>query len=298
MPRYKLTVAYDGTNFHGWQKQQQGGAADDEPASTEPPTQKQQTNPAMARDGDCETDELPNGDAQPLRTAQGVLERAVRFVVREPVDVTGASRTDAGVHARAQVAAFTAQALIPVKKLPRAISSRLPDDIQVTKAEIVADDFDPTRGAIAKGYRYRIVHGCARERSPLFDRHFVMHTAHRLDPERMNEAARRLLGEHDFTSFTRLNHGRESTVRTIYECKVTATRRRRCELEIAGNGFLYNMVRIIAGTLLEVGRGTIEPEMIPRILDAKDRRSAGPTLPPSGLCLMWVRYADSSDGAA
>ena len=255
MPRYKLTVAYDGANFHGWQKQMQSCIADDVLA--------------MEQDSlttcDCppEPPEARCVEAEPLRTAQGILEQAVRMIVREPVNVVGASRTDAGVHARAQVAAFTSQVVIPVKKLARAISSRLPDDIQVTKAEMVADDFDPIRGAIAKGYRYRIVHGCARGRFPLFDRHFVMHTAHNLDPERMNDGARRLLGEHDFTSFTRLNHGRESTVRTIYECKVTAKGKRRCELEIAGSGFLHNMVRIIAGTLVEVGRGTLEPEMIP-----------------------------------
>jgi tRNA pseudouridine38-40 synthase len=108
----------------------------------------------------------------------------------------------------------------------------------------------------------------------------------------MNEAARRLLGEHDFASFTRVNHNRESTVRTIHDCLVTAGRGRRLRIDVAGNGFLYNMVRIIAGTLLEIGRGRIEPDAITEILAATDRNAAGPTLPPEGLCLMWTRYPD------
>lgn len=271
MPRYKIIVAYDGTDFHGWQKQQRACDEDlDEPAID---------------------DESPGTAVPGLRTVQGVLENAVREVVREPVNVLGASRTDAGVHARGQVAAFTTTRDIPVHKLPRAITSRLPDDVQVLHAEIVPDDFDPIRGAIAKGYRYRLAHSCARHRKPLFDRHYVTHTAYRLDPERMNEAARLLLGEHDFASFARISHGRESTIRTIYECKVTATRDTRCYIDVAGNGFLYNMVRIIAGTLVEVGRGAIKPQAMLEILNARDRRAAGPTLPPNGLCLMWIRYA-------
>jgi tRNA pseudouridine38-40 synthase len=274
MPRHKLVVAYDGTNFHGWQKQFRSEVVSEELQSAGTP--------------------LPGTgatDPAPLRTVQSVVEEAVRMVVREPAHVVGASRTDAGVHARGQVAAFTTTRDIPVEKLPRAITSRLPDDVQVLHAEVVPDDFDPIRGAIAKGYRYRLAHSCARHRRPLFDRHFVTHTAYRLDVERMNEAARLFLGEHDFASFARISHGRESTVRTIYECKVTATRRTRCHLEVAGNGFLYNMVRIIAGTLVDIGRGAMEPDDISKILGARDRNAAGPTLPPNGLCLMWIRYA-------
>jgi tRNA pseudouridine38-40 synthase len=195
------------------------------------------------------------------------------------------------VHARGQVAAFTTRTEIPVTRLPRAITSRLPEDVQVWKAEIVPDDFDPIQGAIAKSYRYRIAHSCARHRKPLFGRQYVTHTAYRLDPVRMNEAARLLMGEHDFASLTRLHHGRESTVRTIFDCHVTATSPRRCHIDVTGSGFLYNMVRIIAGTLLEVGRGALAPESIPQILESRDRNAAGPTLPPQGLMLMWIRYA-------
>ena len=273
MPRYKIIVAYDGTNFHGWQKQFRREFIDDELKTPAPPIL-----------------ETVNADSAPLRTVQAVVEDAVRIVVREPVNVLGASRTDSGVHARGQVAAFTTSRDIPVEKLPRAITSRLPDDVQVLHAEIVPDDFDPIRGAIAKGYRYRLAHSCARHRKPLFDRHVVTHTAYRLDVESMNEAARLLLGEHDFASFARISHGRESTVRTIYECKVTATRSTRCHIDVAGNGFLYNMVRIIAGTLVEIGRGAMKPQAIVGVLAARDRNAAGPTLPPNGLCLMWIRY--------
>ena len=276
MPRYKLTVAYDGTDFHGWQKQQPSAELGE--AANPNALAATSNRPSIA----------------PIRTVQGVLEEAVREVVRENVNVLGASRTDARVHARGQVAAFTTSREIPVQKLPRAISSRLPDDVQVRKAEIVSDDFDPIRCAIAKGYRYRIAFGCRPGKSPLFHRNLITTTAYRLDPELMNDAARELMGEHDFASFTRIAHGRESTVRTIYDCKVTAigSGGRGCQIDVSGNGFLYNMIRIIAGTLLEVGRGKIAPEEISRILEARDRSAAGPTLPPNGLCLMWIKYPE------
>jgi tRNA pseudouridine38-40 synthase len=254
MPRYKLTVAYDGTNFHGWQKQH-------------PP------------------------DAPPLRTVQGVLEEAVREVVREEVNILGASRTDAGVHARGQVAAFTTSNHIPVKRLPLAINSRLPDDIQVKRARIVADEFDPIQQCTAKGYRYRIAHSCALDTfPPLFDRHVTSWTPYQLNVSAMAEAARYLIGEHDFASFTRLHHNRESTVRTVLDCTVTASSRYRLRLDIAGTGFLHNMIRIIAGTLIDIGRGKWQPDEMLRILAARDRAAAGPTFTPEGLCLMWIRY--------
>jgi tRNA pseudouridine38-40 synthase len=254
MPRFKLTIAYDGTDFHGWQKQH-------------PP------------------------EKEPLRTAQGVLEQAVREVVREEVFVQGASRTDAGVHARGQIAAFTSGQDIPLERLPRAINGRLPDDIQVRKAELVADDFDPISHCTSKGYRYRIAHSIGKSGlKPLFDRRVVAWSPYVLDVAAMHDAAQRLVGEHDFASFTRVAHGRESTVRTVHACDVTATSDRRLRIDISGNGFLYNMIRIIAGTLTEVGRGKIKPEAIDKILAAKDRAAAGNTMVPEGLCLMWVRY--------
>ncbi|HRQ76867.1 MAG TPA: tRNA pseudouridine(38-40) synthase TruA [Phycisphaerales bacterium] len=256
MPRYKLTVAYDGTHFHGWQKQH-------------PP------------------------DSEPLRTAQGVLETAIREVVREPVCVLGASRTDAGVHAVGQVAAFTSEQEIPIDRLPRAINGKLPDDIQVRRAELAPPDFDPIQHCTSKGYRYRIAHSVAHHpegRMPLFDRHFIAWSPYVLDAGKMHEAAQRLVGTHDFASFTRMHHGRESTVRTVFSCDVAATSSRRLKIDISGNGFLYNMIRIIAGTLTDVGRGVYPPEHIDAILTARDRTAAGSTMPPEGLCLRWVRY--------
>ena len=261
MPRYKLTVAYDGTDFHGWQKQ-------------EPP------------------------DAPPLRTVQGVLETTVREVVRQPIILTGASRTDAGVHALGQCAAFSADTTIPLDRLPRAINSRLPDDLQIHDAVIVPDAFDPIADCLAKAYRYTIAHGGEPGSphnwlAPLFDRRIVYWTCHQLSAARMHAAAQHLVGEHDFASFAQINHGRETTIRTILSCTVQSTHDNRCEIEVSGTGFLYNMVRIIAGTLVEVGRGKYEPEDLPRIIAACDRRAAGPTLPPEGLCLLWTRYPDT-----
>ena len=252
VPRYGLLVAYDGTAFHGWQRQ-------------EPP------------------------GAEPLRTVQGVLQEAVRTVVGEPVTLLGASRTDAGVHARGQVAAFTTSRVIPVERLSLAITSRCPPDVQVRGAMVVPEAFDPISDARAKGYRYSLQHGRPSEvPPPLFDRTLVYSTWHRLDPSRMKAAADRLVGRHDFASFTRADHGRESTVRTIHTCTVHATGPHRIEIDVSGDGFLYNMVRIIAGTLVEAGRGRMTPEQVAALLAAPARERAGPTLPPEGLCLSWI----------
>lgn len=254
MPRHKLTVAYDGTDFHGWQEQHPPGA-------------------------------------EPPRTVQGVLQHTVRTIVREPVNVTGASRTDAGVHARGQVAAFTSNAAIPLDRLSKALNSRLPRDVLVSRVVRVRDDFEPITDAVAKGYRYCIAHGgSAGAPRPLFDRNVITFSAYELDAARMAAAARAFVGRHDFASFTRVAHGRQSTVREIHDCRVTATSRRRLRIDVSGDGFLYNMVRIIAGTLMEVGRGRVEPDAIPAMLAARDRTAAGATAPPEGLCLMWVRY--------
>lgn len=259
MPRYRLTVAYDGTNFHGWQKQ------------------------------------CPAGE-EPLRTVQAVIEQAAAEVVREPVNVVGASRTDAGVHAIGQVAVFSSALEIEPDRLAAAMNSRLPDDVQVRDADLVPETFSPITEAIAKGYRYRIAYGRGKSHllpRPLFNRFTTFWTPYELDPDRMNEAARRLIGEHDFASFTRKNQARQSTVRTVFDCLVTGTGKRRCRLDICGNGFLHNMIRIIAGTLHEVGRGKLEPEAMGDIIAAADRAAAGPTLPPEGLVLMWVKYGES-----
>ncbi len=262
MPRYKLTIAYDGTDFHGWQRQ--------EPA-----------------------------DAPPLRTVQGVLQEAVCELLRQKVDVVGASRTDSGVHAVGQVAAFTADVRIPLERLALAINGRLPRDVQVRRAELADDAFNPIGGAKSKCYRYTIEHTShPHHPPPLFDRNLVFATPYAADPALMQEAAAKLIGTYDCVCFAQINHGRTTTVRTIYDCTVRRVTPTRVDIEIAGSGFLYNMVRIVAGTLLEVGRGRIAPADIPRIIASRDRTQAGPTLPPQGLCLRWIWYGTGRAPAA
>ena len=190
-------------------------------------------------------------------------------------------------------AAFTCIKDLEPPKLCAALNARLPADVQVRAADIVRQAFSPISEAVAKGYRYRIAFGRSRPSGaprPLFGRFTNFWTPYDLDATRMNEAARRLIGEHDFASFTRKHHGRENTVRTLYDCQVNTRSGRRLRVDVAGNGFLYNMVRIIAGTLVEVGRGKLEPDSVGEILAATDRDKAGPTLPPEGLCLMWIKY--------
>ena len=254
MPRYRLLVAYEGTEFHGWQKQ-------------------------YTADGDS------------LRTVQGVLEETTCRVMREPIVLTGASRTDAGVHAIGQTAAFTSKASIAPERLAQALTSNLPEDVQVHAAEIVPDDFDPITDARSKCYAFDYVYGKPPQSwPPLFDRRTTYWIHHDLEVVRMNEAAAHLVGEHDFRAFAQKNHGREHTIRTIYRCQVLDMGPNRLRLEVVGSGFLYNMVRIIAGTMAEVGRGHIEPEQVSNALQSGERRQAGPTLPPYGLCLRWIHY--------
>ncbi len=302
MPRFKLTIAYDGTDFCGWQKQEP-------PAGMNIPESKVLTG---AREF-VEDEGGPGGGEQPaearermtLRTVQEVVEQAVRHVVRERIILHGASRTDAGVHARGQVAAFTcSDAVWPVErgvdKLMRAINSRLPDDVLVSRVEVVGENFNPIGDCIAKGYSYTLHESPHRA---LWDRRFVRHVWADLDVAKMDEAAKRFVGEHDFAAFAAAGHGRVSTVRTVFECKVeseTAKQRdsetgeRRIRMEISGNGFLWNMVRIIAGTLVEVGRGKMSADDVTAAIASKDRRRAGPTMPPTGLCLEWIKYGKAA----
>lgn len=285
MPRYKLTIAYDGTEFCGWQKQ-------------EPPiAQAEATGSGSHVDPSLETTE-PGRVA--LRTVQAVVERAVREVVREPVLLFGASRTDSGVHARGQVAAFTATddpAMIAkgsgwpiergVEALRRAVNGRLAEDVMVVGAEPVAPDFDPIGHCVAKGYSYTI--HASRER-PLWDRRYVHQVWEPLDVDAMRAGAAVLVGEHDFAAFAAAGHGRQSTVRAVHTLTVTPLPDDRIRIEISGSGFLWNMVRIIAGTLADCGRGRLTPDDIREALRTGDRRKAGPTFPASGLCLEWIRY--------
>ena len=249
--RYKLLIAYDGSGFHGWQKQ-------------EPP------------------------DAPALRTVQGVMHDALVRLFKQPINLVGASRTDSGVHAHGQVAHFDAESRVPVERMAMAINSRLPDDIEVLEATQADPAFDAIRCAVTKQYTYTIHN---TEHRPLGLRHMVYHYWQPLDAERMNAAARRLVGEHDFEGFSAAGHGRETTRRTIHRCDVNRDGG-RVVITVEGNGFLWNMVRIIAGTLVEVGRGHFEPTRIDKILSTTDRQLAGPTLPPNGLCLEWIKHGD------
>ncbi len=248
--RYKLTVAYDGTLFHGWQRQ-----------------------------------DPPHG--VPLRTVQGEMEQILSRTLGQPIVLSGASRTDAGVHALGQVAVFEAICRIPLDRLAEALNARLPADVEVVRAELAPEGLD-IRHAVSKQYRYRMF---THERKPLDRRHYVYHCWQALDLGRMNDAARRLVGEHDFEGFSAAGHGRLTTVRTIHDCRVEpCPDQHETHIVVAGNGFLYNMVRIIAGTLVEVGRGRLEPTVIDEVLAHRDRSLAGQTLPPNGLWLEWIRY--------
>lgn len=233
-----------------------------------------------------------------LLTVQAVVERAVRLAVREPAEVVGASRTDAGVHARGQTAAFTVTGDTRAKGWPtdrgadslrRAINSRLPEDVLVVSACLTRDDFDPIADAVLKRYTYRVFTGGER---PLFERNFVTHVRAELDAESMRAAGTQFVGTHDFSAFAAAGHGRQTTVRTVSACNVERVAENTIMMTFEGGGFLYNQVRIMAGTLVEIGRGRMPISRVSEAIAARDRRLAGPTMPASGLCLEWVRYKD------
>ena len=171
-------------------------------------------------------------------------------------------------------------------------------DVEHQHQRAAAESFDPISDCTAKGYTYTLH---VSQHRPLWDRRFVHHVWMPLDVANMNQAAARIVGEHDFAAFAAAGHGRLSTVRTVFECRVSeegtegqrdprTKGEKRLRIEVSGNGFLWNMVRIIAGTLVEVGRGKLAPEDVAAAIQSKDRRKAGPTLQPTGLCLEWVRY--------
>jgi tRNA pseudouridine38-40 synthase len=172
-----------------------------------------------------------------------------------------------------------------------AITARLPEDVCVHRAEEVHQAFDPISDCVSKCYRYTIAHGVAApDPALLFAHRTTWATRHRLDVAAMRATAACIVGTHDFAAFAQANHGRESTVRTVFGCTVHEPAPGRAVVEVAGNGFLYNMVRIISGTLVDAGRGRTTPDDVRRALDSQDRAKAGPTLPPHGLRLEWVRY--------
>ena len=244
MKRVKLVVAYDGTNYHGWQVQDNG------------------------------------------ITIEEVLNRTISELVQEDIKVIGASRTDAGVHACGNVAVFDTESRIPGDKFSFALNQRLPEDIRIQESCEVDADFHPRYADTVKTYEYNILN--RRFELPT-KRLYAAFCYYPMDIERMNQAAAYLIGEHDFKSFCSAGAQVQTTVRTIYAVNVTKADD-MVHIRITGNGFLYNMVRIIAGTLMQVGTGLMEPEQVKEILEARDRSKAGPTAVAKGLTLVEIRY--------
>ena len=220
------------------------------------------------------------------KTIQGELVEAMSNLVGGKIPVHGASRTDAGVSALGQVALFEIDSPIPTENFPDALNGRLPRNIVVTSAEEVPPKFDLLGEVKSKLYRYTIYTGRYR---PVMKLNQCWHLHKKLDVAAMNEAAQLLVGTKDFKSFASAADKRESSVRTIFRCNVTAEDK-WIYIDVEGDGFLYNMVRNIVGTLTEIGAGRWRPEKINQILEAKDRTTAGRLAPPHGLCLMWICY--------
>lgn len=244
MKRVKLVVAYDGTNYHGWQVQDNG------------------------------------------ITIEEVLNRTISELVQEDIKVIGASRTDAGVHACGNVAVFDTESRIPGDKFSFALNQRLPEDIRIQESCEVDANFHPRYADTVKTYEYNILN---RRFELPSKRLYAAFCYYPMDIERMNQAAAYLVGEHDFKSFCSAGAQVQTTVRTIYAVNV-AKDDDMVHIRITGNGFLYNMVRIIAGTLMQVGTGLMEPEQVKEILEARDRSKAGPTAVAKGLTLVEIRY--------
>jgi tRNA pseudouridine38-40 synthase len=246
MPTFKLTLAYDGTKFSGWQ-------------------------------------------AQPgRRTVQGVLQEAWLAITGEQVRAVGSSRTDAGVHALGQVVGVQSETLLPARRLLGGVNAKLPEDVVLLAVELVPDGFHATHDTVGKRYRYQLHNSRLR---PLLDRQQVWHVHQTLDVDAMHRAGQLLVGKHDFASFQSTGSPRISTVRTITAVQVMRARDpSQIWIEVASNGFLYNMVRNLVGTLIEVGVGRRPEAWIGEVLAACDRQQAGQTAPPQGLLLLEVDY--------
>lgn len=220
-----------------------------------------------------------------VQTVQGEIERSIERLTGQSVKVIGSSRTDAGVHALGQVANFRIDSPVPIQNFRNALNNLLPDDITIANVQEAADDFDAIGDTIEKQYDYLINTNPVR---PVLVRH-QWHRPGFLDVEKMNAAAKQLIGTHDFKSFASAADQRESSVRTITQCSVEQNGD-IIKISVSADGFLYNMVRNIVGTLVEIGRDRWPPEHIKEILEAKDRNTAGPIAQASGLCLMEIFY--------
>lgn len=219
-------------------------------------------------------------------TVEEVLSRELVRVLGEKVDLIGASRTDSGVHAKGNVWVFDTETSIPAEKISYAVNRSLPEDIVIQRSLEVPDDFHPRYTKTAKTYVYRIVNATFPD--PLRSR-FTDFVYGDLDVSAMKRAGSCLVGEHDFTSFASVHSQTDSFVRTIYDLSVEQNGD-EIDITVRGNGFLYNMVRIIAGTLIAVGLGRMDADRVPEILAARDRKAAGPTAPARGLTLVKIEY--------
>lgn len=244
MRNFKLIVEYDGTDFHGWQRQ-------------------------------------PG-----LRTVQGTLEEIVSAVFRQAISVAGAGRTDAGVHALGQVCSFTAETAWQPKQVGGAVSSRLPEDMRIHRTEEVGLDFHARFSATGRRYRY-----CLRTEPTAVWRRFAHVVPYALDLDGMRRAGEALVGEKDFSSFTPVRSAGAPTVCRLRELAI-AEEDDVIRVDLRADHFLHHMVRVIAGTLVEVGRGRLRPEHMAAVLCRRNRVAAGPTLPPNGLFLMEVEYGE------
>jgi tRNA pseudouridine38-40 synthase len=254
MRTLKITLAYEGTEYVGWQRQDNGLAV------------------------------------------QQVVEDALRPFVADAaavLPVMGASRTDAGVHAAGQVASVRVPFAVPVDAIERAMNIRLPPDIRVLAVADAPPSFHARFDSQGKAYRYRI--STARVLSP-FERRWSWHLPYRFDLAAMRDAAARLVGTHDFEAFQARGASIADTVRTLTRVDVLASGH-ALDIVVEGNGFLRHMVRILVGTLVDVGAGRQRPEWVADVIGARDRQHAGATAPAQGLVLEWVRYGDGEDGA-
>ena len=246
MRRIHLSLAYDGTAYHGWQFQ-----------------------PSEA-------------------TVQGKLQEVLSDLLAEEVSIHGASRTDAGVHARGQAASLATSTPIPTEKLPIVANIELPPDIRIVAARDVEEGFHPRFDAVGKHYRYTF---CLGEIDDVFSSRYVSRVRGSLAVDAMSEAAACLVGEHDFSSFHNSSEDKPATtVRRLFHVGLTSPGEGVLQIDVVGNAFLYNMVRVLAGTLLEVGQRRREPGSVEKALQTARRSDAGVTAPASGLCLEEVFF--------
>ncbi|MBD7914265.1 tRNA pseudouridine(38-40) synthase TruA [Clostridium sp. Sa3CUN1] len=220
------------------------------------------------------------------KTIQGTLEEAIRSLTNEEIDSIGSSRTDAGVHAKGFIANFKTNSKIPADKFREAINHKLPDDIVILKSEEVEEDFHSRYNAKGKTYSYSILN---RDVKSAIDRNYVYHIKKELDLNSMEEACKYFIGTYDFSAFKTSGSSVKSSIRTISELYIQKNDD-IIKIFVTGDGFLYNMVRIIVGTLIMVGNNKIKPEEIKNIIESKNRDNAGICVPPNGLVLEKVYY--------